>query len=299
MIRKIREKIFQKKKENKIIKIYSNEESNKFPKEDHWATKTTGKSHYAVLADGVTRYLLRHATDDMNDPKIRAKQLKDYPNPSPAKMAAEKFCKASMKELLDHSSIKDTFIKANNELLKFSFKHNPEPNLLENDYWGCVASIFKVENKSLYWGFICDCGITVWDKNGKIKFQTIDEGAQTANLMYKIFKPYFGKVVKSATSFTGRVILRGLFQNRLTSPRGDVTKGFGVINGDRNAMDYVRTGSLALENGDTVAAYSDGLTHCINTEECSQIIKEMDYRKLKKFCDKKTHNEGSIVLVRV
>jgi serine/threonine protein phosphatase PrpC len=280
----------------KIFEIYS--KNTEFPKEDHWISKEDKNGTYLVLADGVTRYLLRNAKDDIKNTETKKEQLKEYPNPSPAKLAAETFCNSVIKEISGSIPLKQIFKIANNKILEFGFKKNPEPNLMENDYWGCVASVARIRNSILEWGFICDCGICVWDKKGNIKFKTQDEGTQTVNDMYTLFKPYFGEEVKNAQTFIGRVILRGLFQNRLTYPRGDIKKGFGVINGDKNALDYVRTGKLKLKEGDIIGIYSDGLTHCIPTKELANLIKKWDFEKVKSICDKKSINEGTLILFR-
>ncbi len=279
----------------KVIKIYS--KKTEFPTEDHWKVLEEKNCCTLIVADGVTRYLLRHATDKWGTPESKKAQLKEYPNPSPAKLTAEKFCKTSLNSLKKKKNIFETFKDANESILKFGFKFNPEPNLLENDYWGCVGAIARVENNNLSWGFICDCGVAVLTKKGKIKFKTLDEGTQTVSLMTKMFTPYLGKKVKDARTIEGRILLRGLFQNRLTYPRGDVKKGFGVINGDKNALDYVRTGSLELKDGETLLVYSDGLANVVTKKEFQDSIEKKNYKKIKEICDLHVDNEGTIIIL--
>jgi len=252
----------------------------KHPVED--AFKFDKKRGILAVADGVTRDPCEHLS--------LIEEVIDYPDPSPARKAADIFCGNFVKRADANSSkIKRAFKFANDEIGKWNAKHIPKPDYVVNDLAGTVASGAIISGSSYHYGFICDCGVAVFDSNGKLKFKTDDEGPTTRDKeIWPLIRKKLGRDINWKMPEARRE-LRSNYRNNPKNP------SFGVLTGEPLAMRYVRVGSGKLDSGDVLMVYSDGVAGIIFSKDFSKLIKKGEFPELKDFCQSKVGTEGTLV----
>ena len=143
-----------------------------FPIEDSYYCK----NNFAVVADGITR--------DPNgiknfDSVLFEEKTANYPNSSGTSMAANLVCKMfkeNYNNIINKKiSLKDVFIKANKKVKKLNRIHIKVCDYLENDYYGAVGASALIEDNTLYYSYVCDCGVAVFNKKGNLIFKTEDD----------------------------------------------------------------------------------------------------------------------------
>ena len=100
----------------------------------------------------------------------------------------------------------------------------------------------------LEWAHVCDAGIAVLNKNGKIKLKK--DGCAS----YFQWPHDAGRYDFATWEFINRTIARNA-----VSARGKLL-GYGVVTGEPEALRYVESGSFRLAVSDTVVLYTDGFT---------------------------------------
>lgn len=207
------------------------------------------------VADGITR--------DPISPKdftnlSAENSLKNYPNPSGARFAADIFCESFIKSLYKKvpslKTIRNAFIFGNKQIAKLNKQIVKKVDYLANDFFGCVASGGVIYNNKLFWAGICDCGIIIYDKNGKIKFQTPNymkpfEEYEKQYLQKRDFNfamPKYRKMIRSEY----RNNTKKIFENKCIS--------YGALTGEKEAEKFMNFGEIGLSKGDLVVFYTDG-----------------------------------------
>lgn len=217
------------------------------PEEDSFKYHKNKNKIIIAVADGETR--------DLVDGK--------YLKLSPAKKAADLFCKSFVTYLEklkpNKAFIRKAFRYSNDLIRKLNKKNNPNPNYLENDFWACVAVGGVIENSQLCYGFIADCGVAIFDKNGKLRFRTPDEGANKDD---SIDKDVARRYKTSFGEDKGRRIIRSEYRNNPSNPIS-----CGSLTGEKSAMSYVRTGSIKINDGDYIVFYSDGFARILYSND--------------------------------
>lgn len=272
------------------------------PKEDSFMYLGSENKTLVAVADGITRdpvgvkYL-----PSPEDKEAIKEALKKYPRPSPAKIAADKFCEYSLASLQDQTNVnkmilREAFEYANKGIQNLNKENVRQVDYLENDFWACVASAGVIENYTFFWGYICDCGICVFDKSGKLKFRTqndFDEAGNYIDSHGNWGDPEWRKEIRSKFRNNPKNIIDG----RLIS--------YGALTGEDTALEFLKTEKLELEKGDYIFFYSDGMEHIIYSEKFRKNLSENGLSKLENFCriisydDKKYGFEGTLVGVLV
>lgn len=232
-----------------------------FPVEDqYYANENT-----AIIADGITRDPI--GIKDFS--KCSKKDLIiNYPNPSGAEMCAKEICKTFEEE---NGTLKEKLIKCNEAVNLLNKKYIKECDYLENDYYGAVASCIEIKESTLKFAYICDSGVIVYDKLGNIKFQTDDDKALYSD-------PYKSKITGNTWHLPEtRVIVRRDFRNKPDNIHDGVCVSFGAITGEKEAISFIKSGEVELENEDTVLLYSDGFSDFLHEQEF--INKILDFNK--------------------
>lgn len=259
--------------------------------EDFFSYSLSKNVAVVAVADGITR-------DPLNVsvlPNLKTKEglikfLESYPKPSPARKAAEIFCNTfveffkSPKATLD---IKKYFEKSNEKISELN--KGIDVDYLKNDFYACVGCGGIIENNILYYGFIADSGVSVFDKVGKLKFRTRNEGPRIDLVKDDVeLSKSFG-----FPEFRNRV--RSHYRNNPAEPLS-----YGAFTGEEKAMYFTRLGRLNLSEGDFVLFYTDGFEKIIFSREfdISHSFSELDsYFESQK--DKIDGGEGTVVVVRV
>ena len=270
-----------------IYKISDKNWKNLKPMEDSFGFSQDGNR--IVVADGITR-------DPKGMPILpsmrnligMANFFINYPRPSPAKVAAnlcsETFVKSSEKNSGEILKEANRIIKEFNSRY---FQQNGDLDYLENDYPACVASGVVVEGEKMNWGFIADCGVAVFDKNGNRKFQTKNEGPNSnGSIDEDIIRRYKLKFSQPE----GRRLIRSRYRN---NPGNALA--YGALTGEQTAEHYIQTGELKLSDGDLIAVYSDGVEDALKYPEFEKSIKRRDFKLMEDICRNSIRSEGTLV----
>lgn len=214
-----------------------------------------------VTADGITR---DPTTPSDFSNKSMEEIFQKYPRPSGAKLAAEVFCQTFVDSLKDRrlslKAVKEAFQRGNESVKNLNSKNLKEVDYLVNDYFGCVAAGGGIEDKKLYWGVIADCGIAVFNKEGKVKFQTLND-----------VKPFEGYVKRKKIDWkkpANRKLIRSEYRNKPNKTAGGKSISYGALTGEKEAEFFMKFGKIELTKGDMVVFYTDGF---------EEIIKQSDF----------------------
>jgi len=212
------------------------------------------------VADGITRDPI--SPKDFTDLSYE-EVLKKYPNPSGARLAADTFCESFVrflhKKIPSIKIIRNAFIFCNKEISKLNKKHINKVDYLANDFFGCCANGGMIYKNNFFWGGICDCGIIIYNKFGKIKFRT-------PNWM-KPFKEYEKKnLQKPDFNFAQpkyRKMIRLEYRNNVKKIKNNECISYGALTGEKEAEKFLNFGKIGLNEGDLVAFYTDGFEDTI------------------------------------
>jgi len=190
-----------------------------------------------------------------------------YPNgryalPYGAKEAANIFCEAIIDYLENNldfkkadekeikNAIKEAFNFTNQKIRELNEKHSIQKRMdyKEHDWFDTVGVVAIVVSKILYYGFVGDCGLAIFDKNNKKKFQTEDM-VQPAVKRFKTMYPDSDVWDPLQRQF----LIRKDFRNN-----PDKRIGYGSFTGQLGVENYYALGKRKLTKGDMVVLYSDG-----------------------------------------
>jgi serine/threonine protein phosphatase PrpC len=201
---------------------------------------------------------------------------KKYPNPSGARFAADIFCESFVKFLNKKTLtlktirkiIKNAFIFGNKKIAKLNKMSIKKVDYLVNDFFGCVAVGGVIFKNKLFWGGICDCGIIIYDKNGKVKFQT-------PNWM-KPFKEYEKKNLQkpnfNSTHAQYRKMIRSEYRNNPKKIINNKCVSYGALTGEKAAEEFMNFGEIKLNKGDLIVFYSDGFRSTVEHKKFFKTI---------------------------
>lgn len=259
-----------------------------FPIEDQFFA--TDKE--AIVADGITRDPV--GVSDL-DSITFSEMLKSYPRPSGGELAAKTIIEA-FKE--NNGTLKERLIDCNNAVKKLNDKYIKKCDYLQNDYYGAVASCIRIKDNILEYAYICDCGVIVYNKNGNIKFQTEDDKTLYSD-------PYINNLNIGWNLPEARVIVRREFRNKPNNIKNGVCVSYGAITGEKEAEQFIRTGTLPLEKDDIIIVYSDGFTNILKDNDFINEILHFNKEKLESYINKKSlenydlyGKEKTIVLIK-
>ena len=229
-----------------------------------------------VIADGVTQSHFREG-----------KYKGEYAFPAGARVAAQIFCygilefleKNLPKENRNFENLIETaFDLANKKIKEFNISEGIDKrlNYFEYDWFDTVGIVGFIIGKTLYFGYVGDCGLAIFDKNNKLKFQTKDQVALAERFAREKYRNW-GKL----SFFKKTIILRKEIRNR---PDG---KGFGSFTGQESVKKYYQIGKKNFEKGDLVLFYSDGFLNYLKFPKFIEILRNQDKKELDKFTFKK------------
>ncbi len=233
----------------------------------------------AIVADGVTRDPIGISDFSSVSPK---ELLEKYPRPSGAEMAASAITEMFAKS---KGTLSERLIKCNQAVQLLNDKYIPICDYLENDYYAAVASCAKIENSFLYYSFICDCGVIVYDKEGNIKFQTEDEKELYCD-------PYLDKIGIQWNLPKDRVRVRRDYRNNLDNIQDGKCVSYGALTGEKEAISFIRSGKIDLEDTDIVIVYSDGFTNFLHLEEFINLVLHFNAQQFEQYIKEKSFSDS-------
>ncbi|MBI2106534.1 protein phosphatase 2C family protein [Candidatus Woesearchaeota archaeon] len=223
------------------------------PVEDAYRIISTNEGLIISVADGITRdpIGLKWLPDKNEEGIIEFSQA--YPRPSPAKKAADLFCKVFAefflkKQVQGKECIREAFELANYEIKRLNMTN--EIDYLENDFWACVACGGVIKERVLYLGYIGDCGVAVLDSKGNLKYKTRDD--------VKKVSAHIDSLGRDWKDPSWRRDIRENYRNNENNPTS-----YGALTGEEKAMFYIKTGIVGLEKRYFVLFYSDGMEELI------------------------------------
>lgn len=268
-----------------------------WPEEDSFKFQIQRDKISIAVADGITRdpLDLPHLPD-IHTLVGEAEFAIEYPIPSPAKKAANLFCEATIKKsrTLKPSikSVKETLNHANKQIKKLNKENNPKPDYLENDFWACVGAFGFIQKNTLHYGYICDCGIAIFNSEGKLKFITKDLGPTTLDIGIWNSPQLKGKKWSEPE---GRKIQRSQFRN---NPKEKYS--YGAFTGEPSAIKFIQTGKIKLKKDEYAFLFTDGfkpllISKNFNLKRC--------FNSLEDYIEKNTHKiggaEGTLIAVKM
>ncbi|MFA5070010.1 MAG: hypothetical protein WC528_01900 [Patescibacteria group bacterium] len=234
--------------------------------------------HIFCVADGITRDP-KLPKDFPKDSRNIRKILKYYPNPSGAKAVADIFCKNFIRLGRNTNDIKKIFIKINGLIRNYNRKKIKNVDYLVNDYFGCVASGGLIKYDVLYYGYICDGGLAIFDKNGRLKFQTEDDMKKFTDFEKKHLKTK--NLNYSLPAY--RYLIRTKHRNRPNKIFNSRLVSYGALTGEKSAEPFIGQGKIKLTKGDLLVFYSDGFIETLKNRNFFAKI----YQKNSKLMPKK------------
>ncbi len=245
-----------------------------FPVEDQYYASDND----AIVADGITR----DPVDVSNFSECYKEEfLEKYPRPSGAELAAKEICKSFSKT---SGSLINRLIESNKSVKKLNEKYIPKCDYLENDYYGAVASCISISDDILYYAYICDCGVIVYDKNGSIKFKTEDDKELYSD-------SYINKIGFPWNLPEARVIVRRDYRNNLNNIVDDKCVSYGALTGEEDAIKFIKSGQIKLEDGDIIIVYSDGFSYYLNDKGFINNIINFNKEAFEKYVEDKSKED--------
>lgn len=241
-------------------------ENHNFPVEDQFFATDT----MAVVADGITRdpvgvLDLSSITND--------EFIKKYPRPSGAELAAKTICDTYAKS---SGTPKERLIQCNQAVKALNDRYIATCDYLQNDYYGAVAAAVIIQESTLYYAYICDCGIIIYDKDGKIKFQTEDDKAKYSDF-------YINKIGIPWNLPESRVIVRRDYRNNPENIQDGHCVSYGALTGEEEALQFIQSGTQPLSSGDLVVIYSDGISNFLHEQSFINKLLNFNSQELEEY----------------
>jgi len=218
-----------------------------------------------LVADGVTQGHFRSGK---------------YAYPNEAREAAKIFCRESMKilegifEKRTAKNIKNEFIdsfnRANQKIMDLNVRRGIDKrlNYVEYDWFDTVGIAGVIIKNKLYYCYVGDCGLAIFDKSNRKKFQTKDMVKPAVNKFNKI---YGGKKLSKNRR---TLIIHRDFRNRADG------SGYGSFSGEAGVEKYYKHGIKSLSKNDLVLFYTDGFVKHLKSEKFIKDIRRGDKKNL-------------------
>lgn len=242
---------------------------NKKPNEDFYLVSK--RFPIFTVADGVTQSTFASG---------------EYSYPAGAATAAMVFCYEAIDSLENNfknknSSIllKNAFDKVNQKIREINEIEGITKKLdyLVYDYFDTVGVAGFLKKDILHYGFVGDCGLAVFNKNNKIKFQTKDQ-VEPARINASRKHKNWSKLSLAERT----IIMHKEFRN---CREGD---GYGSFSGEEGVKDYYEIGEIKLSPGDLIVFYSDGFLPYFQFKDFTAILRKQNKKMLDNFVIKKS-----------
>lgn len=140
------------------------------------------------------------------------------------------------------------------------------------DYFDTVGIVGFILRNILYYGYVGDCGLAIFDKDNGLKFQTKDEVLPAIKRIKRIYKNW-----ENLPKEQRKLIMQRDFRNR---PDG---RGYGSFTGEEGVKKYYKIGSKNLKEKDLIVFYSDGFLNYLKFPEFIEILRKHDKKSLDRF----------------
>ncbi len=210
-----------------------------------------------------------------------------YAFPAGAQAASKIFChalleflekKLSQKKISLQKLIRGSFNLANKRIKELNKREGITQKMdnLIYDYFDTVGVVGFIKNNYLYYGYVGDCSLKIFNKENKLKFETEDKVALARERAKKKYKKWdqFSKNQKT-------IIMHKEYRNTL------LRQGYGSFTGEKGVEKYYKIGREKLENKDLIVFHSDGFSEYFQFLEFIKILRKQDKSGLDDFTFKK------------
>lgn len=239
---------------------------NRKPNEDYFLISK--KYPIFALADGVTQSRFENGK---------------YAYPAGARVAAQIFCQSVVEYIEENFKphkkiIEEAFDFANQRIWELNKNEGMVKKLdyLVFDYFDTVGIVGFLVKKTLFYGYVGDCGLAIFDKNDVLKFKTEDM-VEPAQERARSIYPDWDKLDKNERT----KIFHRDFRN---IPSGF---GYGSFTGEPWVKKYEQIDLLILSPNDLVIFYSDGFVEYLKFPEFVKILRSEEKKLLDEFTFKK------------
>lgn len=210
-----------------------------------------------------------------------------YAFPAGAKAAAQIFCYTVCDFLennidlskksnyqFNRNLIEKTFDLANQRIKELNKNEGIDKklNYFDYDWFDAVGIAGFILANDLYYGFVGDCGLVIFDKNDKIKLQTRDMVGPAVERAKNIHKNW-----EELNDEQKTIIMHKDFRN---NPAGI---GYGSFSGEEGVKKYYQIDKKSLKKGDLIVFYSDGFFNYFQFPEFVKILRNRDKKALGRF----------------
>lgn len=245
---------------------------NRKPNEDFFLLSK--KYPIFALADGVTQSRFEDGT---------------YAYPAGARAAAQIFCHSFVEFVeenfkADKKIISEAFDFANKRIRDL----NKQEGMVEKldyvvyDYFDTVGVTGFLLKDKLFYSYVGDCGLAVFDKNNKRKFKTKDMVEPAVKKAKSIYKNWAEMTQNERTK-----IMHRDFRN---NPSG---KGYGSFSGEPGVKKYYKIDFFKPVFGDLIVFYSDGFVEYLKLPEFIEILRAGDKKALDNFALNKAKEDNN------
>ncbi len=230
-----------------------------------------------------------------------------YPNPSPGQKAAEtgansviEFLKKS--DLKPLERLKEAFDFGNQKIKKLNDDLGVTPKTVDyisKQYAATVGVAGFIDNGVFYYGQISDCGIMALDQFGNRELDIISAG--------QLVSPFLAQFENRGDFAPGSQEEHVYFRSKVVNHQEIEFEGkklnFGVLTGEKNAVQFVRYGAYELIPGNTVLLYSDGFLPFVFDKDFAKIVLGGSKEKIeeeilvREALDKKFATEKSLIVI--
>ncbi|HQK63667.1 MAG TPA: PP2C family serine/threonine-protein phosphatase [Candidatus Staskawiczbacteria bacterium] len=235
------------------------------PNEDFYLVSSQGPIF--AVADGVTNFHRKNG---------------DYAFPRDARQAAEIFCKTAIEFLEQKKDIKKAFDLANEKIKELNIKYGMDKKLdyVVYDWFDTVAAAGFIAENKLYYGFVGDCGVAIFDAKDKLRFQTKDMVHPAVQRFEKKYEKHGKLDLPIRTE-----IIHKEFRNNPNK------MGYGSFTGEIGVKNYYKLGNRNIKNGDLIVFYTDGLTEFLKDKKFVEILRSKDQKEMDEFIIKKAKED--------
>lgn len=231
-----------------------------------------------------------------------------YEKPSHAKIAADLFTHVSLSVLRDfivkdQRAIIEAYRRSNEAIGNYARQQGITPentDYLLRDLPGCVSSLAVLNKNAIYYGFIADCGVALVDARGNLLLKTPDEGPNSVDKDKHIWSEIRETLGERAgwSMPEARKMQRSQFRN---NPKEG--NSYGVLTGEKNALYYLKTGTIEVKPEYTLLVYTDGVEPILFLKdvgggdirgEVADFIRNRDFCGIERLCKKNVKSEGTL-----
>lgn len=231
-----------------------------------------------LVADGITR----------TPPTV------GYPNPSPAKLAADCLVEEIQHSLLTAprtpAGLRAACRAGNQRVAKLNQQLGlaDRCDWWENDLAGAVFAGLLLDATEFVWGFLTDCGVAHLSPAGELLWITPDQ----LTPVHQYFPP-------PPQTRDKQVAIRRDYRNK---PDKGLDRTYGAFTGEETAIVYLQTNSRTYEAGDVLTVFTDGAHHLVTDAPFQALLARGTSKDIERYTADPAHcthqDDKTLIVIR-